>query len=209
MSKTDRPSRRKMQPGRCLVCQHPDRVQIELAICEGVALTAIAKRWSGPSRWALARHASHHITPARKLELVGSSAVVELVEAAAKEDQSLLSGYALNRKIATNRLLACAEVGDTGGINLMLARLHENYAGVAKLTGQVGNLSLVLNQNNTTISFDTSPAYLKLVEVVLEELRDLPEKRANIIRAIRNIEDSEPEREPPPVPMIEGELVHA
>jgi hypothetical protein len=201
VSSTDRQSRKKMQPGRCSICAHADRVSIEIKICEGVALSAISRQW-GPSRFALARHAANHISPARRRELAGTGVVADLVEEAAREDRSLLDGYRLNRKIATNRLLACAEIGDTSGLNLMLARLNETYAGIAKLTGQVGQLNVTLNQTNTINNFVGSPEFGELVAVTVNALRDFPEARERVVRAIRDMSD---DVAPPAMPMIEGD----
>jgi hypothetical protein len=207
MTKTERPTRKQMQPGRCSICQHPNRVQIERLACEGAALEKVAAAFPGTTRFSIKRHLSNHVSDKRKCELLaGEGRIAALAEAAAKEDRSLLDYYILNRGIAANRMLACAEAGDTHGVNLMLARLHENYAGIARLTGQIGQLSLTLNQtNNTTFNFETSPAFVRLVEVVLDQLRDHPELRANVARAVREIGEPAPTSEPL---MLEGELAH-
>ena len=210
MSQADRQSRKKIQPASCGCCRHPDRVQIELKAMEGASLSAIAKQYGpgrGLSRWALSRHMANHVTPARKAELAGTSVVADLVAEAAKEDRSLLDGYRLNRKIATNRLLACAEVGDTSGLNLMLARLNETYLGIAKLTGQIGQLSVSLHQHNTTInSVIGSPEFGELVAVTVGALCDFPDARRRVVDAIRTMSgDVAPALS---LPSIVGELAH-
>lgn len=203
MSQSDRQSRKKIQPASCGCCRHPDRVQIELKACEGASLTSISRQW-GPSRFVIARHMANHVTPARKAELAGTSVVADLVAEAAREDRSLLDGYRLNRRIATNWLLACAETGDSSGVNLMLARLNETYLGIAKLTGQIGQLSVSLHQHNVVNNFVGSPEFGELVAVTVGALRDFPEARRRVVDAIRDMSgDMAPALS---LPAIEGEL---
>ena len=147
---------------------------------------------------------ANHVTPARKAELAGTSVVADLVAEAAREDRSLLDGYRLNRRIATNRLLACAETGDSSGVNLMLARLNETYLGIAKLTGQIGQLSVSLHQHNVVNNFVGSPEFGELVAVTVGALRDFPEARRRVVDAIRDMSgDMAPALS---LPAIEGEL---
>lgn len=206
MSQSDRQSRKKIQPASCSICRHPDRVQIELKACEGVSLSAIAKQF-GPSRFAIARHMKSHVTPARRLELAGSGEVLKLVEAAAREDQELIKSYVLNRKIATNRMMACVELGDVGGINLMIARINDTNAAIAKLTGQVGNLNLTLHQHNVVNNFIGSPEFVKMVALSGQALIAFPEARVALMDAYRDFGgDAAPALS---LPMIDGELVDA
>jgi hypothetical protein len=172
-------------------------------------MDSIAKEYPGITRFSIKRHFDNHVSDKRKCELLaGSDQIATLVSAAAKEDRSLLDYYILNRGIAAKRMLACAEAGDTHGVNLMLARLHENYAGIARLTGQIGQLSLTISQtNNVTNNFVGSPAYLKLVEIVLEQLRDLPERRAAIVAALRDLGDDAETPRPNAPALIEGEVL--
>jgi hypothetical protein len=169
-------------------------------------MESIAKQFPPITRFSIMRHfANGHCSPKRQAELLaGSGELDELIKAAATQDRSLLDYFHLTRGIIAKRMLACAEASDTHGVNLMIARMHENLAGIARLTGQIGQLSLVLNQNNsvTVNNFETSPAFVRLVDVVLEQLRDYPELRANVARAVREIGDA-----PAPEPvLIEGEL---
>jgi hypothetical protein len=203
------------RPGRCSCCSHPERARLEMMRLGGASQEAVAKAF-GVSRFSVLRHMKSHVTPKRKSELLaGSGAIAELVEAAAKEDRSLLDYYIMVRGIAAKRLLACAEANDTGGVNLMIARLHENFSGIAKLTGQVGQLTIKLSQTNNLFNIETSPAFISLVEAVLDELRDEPEKRARIIQRVRGLSDAASSAlgpngsadTPAPVLEIEGEAL--
>ena len=206
MSQADRQSRKKIQPGSCGCCKSADRVSIELKVCEGVSLSAVSKQF-GPSKFAIARHMKGHVTPARRLELAGSGEVLKLVEAAAREDQELIKSYVLNRKIATNRMMACVELGDVGGINLMIARINDTNAAIAKLTGQVGNLNLTLHQTNVVNNFVGSPEFVKMVALSGQALIAFPEARVALMDAYRDFgSDAAPALS---LPMIDGELVDA
>jgi hypothetical protein len=214
MSKTERPTRKQMQPGRCSICTHVDRVRIERLACEGAALEKVAAEFPGITRFSIKRHLLNHVSEKRKGELLaGSGEIDDLIKAAAKQDRSLIDYFRMTRGIIAKRMLACAEASDTHGVNLMIARMHENLAGIGRLTGQIGQLSLTLSQtNNLTVNnFETSPAFVRLVEVVLDQLRDHPELRANVARAVREIGDgaSGPNGSAYAAPpaMIEGEVL--
>jgi hypothetical protein len=207
VSATDRQSRKKMQPGRCSICTHADRVQIERLACEGAALDKIAKTFPGITRFSIKRHLANHVSDKRKGELLaGSGEIDDLIKGALKEDRKLLDYFRLTRGIIAKRMLACAEASDTHGVNLMIARMHENLIGIGRLTGEIGQLGVTLNQTNNTIvnNFETSPAFIRIVEVVLEQLRDYPELRANVARAVREIGDATPTHEP----LMLEELAH-
>ena len=75
---------RKAEPnGKCTVCAHPQRYQIELAIVSGVAFRAIGKKYE-VSADAVWRHARNHVPPERRSELVaGPLKPAELAQRAA------------------------------------------------------------------------------------------------------------------------------
>jgi hypothetical protein len=213
MSATERHSRKQIQPGRCTVCSSSDRVSIELARCGGASLDSVARQFK-VSRWAIMRHFNGHVSNERKSELLAGDAIANLAEMAAKEDRSLLSYYQMVRGVLAKQFLTCAEVSDRTGTALLAGKLHENFAAIGRLTGELNQLSMTLNQHNTTtINFVGSPAFTQLVEGVLSALRDFPEARMAVARAIRDLSDATP----PPngsrfaaVPaLIEGELAHA
>ena len=142
MSAAERNSRKQIQPARCLVCSHPERVQIEMLRVGGASLDAIAKKFSKDSgvslsRWSIARHFDNgHISAQRKGELLaGSGVIADLAAAAAKEDRSLLSYYQMVRGVLAKQFLTCAEVSDRTGIALIAGKQHENFAAIGRLTG--------------------------------------------------------------------------
>ena len=94
----------------------------------------------------------------------------------------------------TNQLFNCAEANDTHGVGLIAGKLDDNLGSIARLTGEVGKLTFTQINNTMINNFANSPAYIKLVEVVLEQLSDLPERRAAIVDAIRNLNDDPPTR---------------
>ena len=98
------------------------------------------------------------------------------------------------RGILTNQLFNCAEANDTHGVGLIAGKLDDNLGSIARLTGEVGKLTFTQINNTMINNFANSPAYIKLVEVVLEQLSDLPERRAAIVDAIRNLNDDPPTR---------------
>lgn len=86
----------------------------------------------------------------------------------------------------------------------MLARLNETYLGIAKLTGQIGQLSVSLHQHNVVNNFVGSPEFGELVAVTVGALRDFPEARRRVVDAIRDMSgDMAPALS---LPAIEGEL---
>jgi len=115
----DRRSARTVQPGRCIVCVHPKRAQIEMLRAGGATLRAIAKRFGEPlDKDNISRHFRNHVSRERKAELIaGPARVAELANAAANESRGLLANLAIVRSVLLNQFLTAAEAGDRVGVS--------------------------------------------------------------------------------------------
>jgi hypothetical protein len=94
-NRTSGPGSRQGRP--CLVCRHPERRRIELAVAEGRTHNDVAAEF-GLSRFALNRHWAHHVSDVRKAEFMGAPIELnKLAERAAKEDRSLIEYLGIMR----------------------------------------------------------------------------------------------------------------
>src|SRR5689334_8591450 len=119
--------------GRCTICNHPARPQIDLAIATGLSKRAVAARF-GVSRDAAWRHAQAHLTAEMRAALAtkllqreGDTRRILLEEGAGVTE-------ALRRSAArcSGLFLAAVDTGDNKAALALSGRLHENLA----LTGR-------------------------------------------------------------------------
>jgi len=177
--------------GRCGACRHPDRWRLELLLSGGASLQSCARKF-GLHYDAVRRHWINHVPPERKAALVAGPVVVsDLATRIADENVSVLDHLRTVRAGLYAMYDAAVSAGDRSGTALLAGRLHDNLGIVARLTGQLAQSPLVLNQQNIFIS----PQFAELQGALLNILSKHPEARDDVIREFRRLESRAPQIE--------------
>ena len=121
-------------PRRCTICDHPDRVQIETLLLEGVTKRDISRRFA-VSKDAVARHQAGHISP----RLASAKAAQETADEA-----SLLERLrSLNAEVS--HVLSRAKNGGDYDLALKaIARAESQILLEAKLVSEESSVKLVV-----------------------------------------------------------------
>ena len=166
---------------RCTICNHPTRPQIDLAIATGVSKRAVAERF-GVSRDAVWRHAQAHLTTemraalaTRLLQREGDTRRILLEEGA-----GVTEALKAIRGPLFGLFLAAADSGDNKAAAALSARLHENLALVAKLTGE-----LVPHAGTSITNILLSPDFQRLRTELMRVLAHYPEAQAEVTAVFR------------------------
>src|SRR5689334_24741546 len=114
--------------GRCLGCNHPERVRIERFLAAGASIKGAARKFA-INYHALRRHWRNHVSAeARATYVAGAGASKDqLEEIVADESLGLLDHYRIIRGALDKSLSAAAELGENNSLALLAGRLHENF----------------------------------------------------------------------------------
>lgn len=179
-------SRKGERNGRCTICAHEQRYQIELAIVSGVSRRAIAKKYK-TSADAIWRHAHNHVPPERRTELVaGPLKPAELAERAADEGMTLLEYLSMMRNALMARFLAASEADDRQGTALLSGRLLECLRTIAKLTGELQSTGATVTNNTLILG---SPLMADLQQMLVTRLRPYPEASRAVMEGLAELSD--------------------
>ena len=200
---------RSTRNSQCKVCCLPADQQavLERLHCSGASDQSLADRW-GMSRWAVARHVKHHLTKARRVELMaGPVKIGNLVDRATDESRSVLEMYQVTRSLLFSRMLAAAEAGDNFGTSSVGRVLIDLLDKLAKLTGELRRMAGISITNNV-LNINSAPEYPDLEAGLLEIARTVPDAREPIITLLAKLEaTSTPGSNGEAYAMIEGEAV--
>jgi hypothetical protein len=170
--------------GKCCICSHEQRYQIELALVSGVSCRAIGLKFK-VSRDGAWRHLRNHVTDARRSELVaGPLTTVQLAERAADEHLSLLDYLAIVRNALMARFLAASECDDRQGSAMVAGRLLECLRTIARLTGE---LTAATSNVTTNIAIMSSPLMADLQGMLIRELQPFPDARLRVIAGLEEL----------------------
>jgi len=158
-------------PRTCSICAHGDRAEIEQALVNGTALRDVAGRFN-VSKSALGRHKSGHLP--EKLTKAKDA------EEAAEADDLLSQIQQLQR--TTLRILRDAE--NDGDRRTALKAVSEARRNVGMLGELAGELQ---RQGTVSVEVDTLQA------VVMGALEERPEAKADVARALYEIDTEEGE----------------
>jgi hypothetical protein len=170
--------------GKCSICSHEQRYQIELSLVSGVSCRAIGAKFK-VSRDAAWRHLKNHVTDARRSELVaGPLTTAQLAERAADEGMSLLDYLAIVRNGLMARFLAASECDDRQGTAIVAGRLLECLRTIARLTGE---LTAATSNVTNNIAILNSPLMADLQGMLIRELQPFPEARLRVIAGLEEL----------------------
>ncbi len=180
------------------LCNHPNRVEIEMAVCKGVAMHALGKTY-GVSKDTIWRHCNgpnKHLSDKRRSELVGR----EVMPMLARHEKNTAEQLSIIGNALFDAFLLANSAGDNATVGMLSTKHAENAMTSAKLRDGIRQSNVTVNIGAIT----ASPDYLRLVAVVLNAVRDHPEARGSIISAVRNFSDAAASAHPT---MIEGEVL--
>ena len=201
-------SKRPTRPAQCGLCTHPDRARIEALRVGGVSLRVLSNQF-GISKDIIHRHFQSHVSDRRRAELTAGPAKVEqLANAAADESRGLLDYLAITRTVLFSQFLNAAEAGDRPGVAHIAGRLLDSLRELARLTGELRDVSGISITNNT-LNVVGSPEFAALSKGLLDIARAHPAAKADIVALLRGL-DAAPSLPRPPagVPLIDAEAVN-
>ncbi|ALD13129.1 hypothetical protein [Clavibacter capsici] len=160
-----------MGESRCLICQHPDRADIEADMAGGKSNVAVAEHYGSFSRDAVRRHRDSHLSPslkavAAKRETAGAVKAIDRVE----DLYTRASG-----------ILEAATADGQAGVSLAAVReLRGLVELLAKLTGELDERPQV-----QILNVSTSPEWGEIRGRLLGALTPYPDAAAAVARALQ------------------------
>src|SRR6516162_7711565 len=123
---------------RCLVCQHPQRPAIDLAIAMRCSKRQIGDRF-GLKPDAVWRHGKAHLMPEMRAALATKILQREgdMRRILLEEGTGIVEALKAVRGPLFGLFLAAVDVGDAKAAAALAGRLHESLALSAKLTGEL------------------------------------------------------------------------
>lgn len=156
-------------PRVCTVCSHPKRSDIDRALVDGIPYRTIAKRY-GASAAAVQRHKDH--VPATLAKARDASDVADA--------DDLLAHLASLRTKALDLLTKAETAGD---YRTALAGVREARACVETLLEVSGELD-----RRGVVNIVVSPQWIELRTVIIGALRDHPDARQSVAKALKAVE---------------------
>lgn len=170
--------------GKCGICAHEKRYEIELALVSGVGSRAVAKKFS-VSRDAAWRHLANHVPPERRAELVaGPLKPAELALRASEEGMSLLDYATMVRTTLMTRFLAASEADDRNGTALVAGRLLDCLRLIAQLSGELSRATATITNNTLVMN---SPWVADLQSMLIRTLQPYPEARDAVLAGLEEL----------------------
>jgi hypothetical protein len=197
------------QNGRCTICNHLERVRIELLMAGGKHQRALARKFK-LSRYALGRHWVAHVSPERKVALLcGPVEKAALAARLCEESDSILDHHKVTRAGLYATFDNAVTAGDASSVALLAGKLTEVNTAIARLTGElimsplVTHNTLTINGRQTTLEEEVA----RIDELYAEALeRDFPDALAAVRQLIqRKLQAMEGPEE---LPAIEHEGSH-
>jgi hypothetical protein len=161
----------------CSICSHIDRDEIDVALTGGSTLVAIGAKFH-VTRDSLARHKSHHVTPA----------LVRLARQRRDDASAVTISDQLGEVVArANRLLDRAEErGALVGGAQLLGQLRQTLELIAKLSGELDE------RPQLTVNLQTSPEWVEIRSLLMAALTPYPDARLAVAAALSGRQAGEP-----------------
>jgi hypothetical protein len=178
--------------GRCKICRFADRPRLEVLLAGGASLSSVAKKF-GFNRENVRRHWGH-VDPERKIALAfGPVQRANLESHLCEESESVIDHYRAVRSGLYALYENAIAAGDTNGASLVAGRLLTCLDAMARLTGQLLQSPLVVN--NTQNVFLNDPGFAAFQAELIAALRPFPEARNAVIACFEKL-DAEPSTSP-------------
>jgi hypothetical protein len=170
---------------RCLVCNHPQRPQIDLAIAMGCSKRQVGERFR-LSPDAIWRHGKAHLTPEMRAALATKVLQREgdMRRVLLEEGAGIVEALKAVRGPLFGLFLTAVDVGDSKAAAGLAGRLHESLALSAKVTGELTPHAAV-----TITNVLLSPDFMRLRGELLRVLAKHPDARAEVAAIFRSAGD--------------------
>ena len=174
-------SRRRGEPtGQCTVCQHLERVRVELLVVGGASHRAVGKKY-GLSHWAVGRHMTAHVSPERKAALVlGPVSKAALEARLCEESESLLDHFKVTRAGLLQAYDCAITAGDGHTIASLARALNETNGAIGKMTGEILSSPLIQNNTVNNVLLQSAPAQ-EFFDGLAQTLRPYPEALQQVV----------------------------
>lgn len=168
----------------CQVCEHPDRASIELGLANKVPIRVLGKRY-GVHHDAVYRHGRNHMPPELHAQLMtrGRLSPVELENLRVTESEGVLQHLVAVRGRMYGLMDAAEGQEDYKGAAQIGGQLLRNLEITAKLLGDLRTGTV-----NVTNNLLVMPEFHALRTTIMQALRDHPEARADVVRALHHIQ---------------------
>ena len=161
-------------PGKCSICHHPEREEIERALLSGASIREVGKRFN-VSWQSVGRHQRDgHITST----LIQSKQAKEIAQA-----DSLLSEISNLKKRGLKLLSQAEEEKDIRGACAALKECRGIFELLAKMCGE---LQAGRTVNNTQNVFN-APVFLEFQNTIMTALEPYPDARIAVSAALKEI----------------------
>jgi hypothetical protein len=172
--------------GKCALCQHPERQRMELLCAGGATMRSVSAKF-GVNRESLRRHYALHVDAERKVALLlGPVQRAHLASHLAEESTSVIDHYRAVRSGLYSLYDAAVTAGDRTGGALVAGRLLTCLDSMARITGQLAQSPLIVN--NTQNVFFNDPGFARFQSQLVAALRPFPEARAAILREFEKLD---------------------
>lgn len=162
-------------PGKCSICHHPEREEIERALLSGASIREAGKRFN-VSWQAVGRHQRDgHIIAA----LTESKQAKEIACA-----DSLLSEISNLKKRGLKLLSQAEEEKDIRGACAALKEVRSIFELLGKLSGELQNSGRTVN--NTQNVFN-APVFLEFQNTIMKALEPYPDARIAVSKALEGV----------------------
>lgn len=175
-------------PRRCLVCLHPERLEIDKAIIAVEPFRHIAKRFAISSS-AVVRHKDNHLLPqiakVRQVPDAPEAAASAAQAQRAKETEEATQALDVLKQLRAINA-ACLEVltkaraaGNDATLLRTVDRIHRQIELQARLLGDL--------QDTPAVNVLVMPEWQRVRVLVVETLRPFPEARAAVVEALTHV----------------------
>ena len=178
----------------CNVCNHPDRASIELGLANKVPIRVLGKRY-GVSPDSVWRHGSRHMSAELHGQLMtrGRMTPEDLENLRITESEGVLQHLVAVRGRLYGLMDAATEQDDYRGAAAIGNQIGKNLETTAKLLGDIRTGTV-----NVTNNVLLMPEFHALRTSIMAALRQYPEARAEVAKALRALESPDvPQQETP------------
>jgi len=170
--------------GKCTICVHEHRHQIEIGLVYHVPMRVLAARFR-VSLDAVWRHKRNHLTPELAAAILAAQkpSAVDLETLQRNESEGLLAQLVVQRARLQQHGDISLEMGDIRSAVAVERAITSNLELVAKLLGQ-----LVQHHDVRHTSILLTPDYLALRSALVAALRPYPEAAQAVGRALHDLE---------------------
>jgi len=134
--------------------------------------------------------------------LAGPAALADLAETAAVEGGSVIDYFKAIRTILMSHLVNATEGGDPRAAAAVANSLTAVLERLGKITGELSSLA----NNHLTVNLNLleSPQFGRVQAAILKALAGHSAARADVIRALRELDQDQPVQAAPRAPLIEA-----